>query len=133
MRKTINAQPEQSNPANFFEGVSIRPLDRLAHLIHEHGDTFSDKDLSGFNTALESDAHQVKELISALGDVYQNAPCLGSGQEIDPHDLCIAYQGLHSALGVAVDELSKLSDLALACSYAGSEIEMRLRELRGQA
>ncbi|ANI99082.1 hypothetical protein A8O14_02620 [Polynucleobacter wuianus] len=130
-RANSKASAEQSNPANFFEGVSIRPLDRLAHLIHEHGDTFSDKDLSGFNTILECEAHGTKELISMICGALEEVPNI-DGDKVSFSDLYLTVQRLVSALSVANNKLSELSDLALVCSYANSKIEMRLHTLKGE-
>lgn len=125
------AKEREREDVNQFEHVSIRPLDRLAHLVHKHGESFSDYDLGGFNTALECEAHQVRELVSMLGGVCEIAPCLDYGQEIDIHDLRQHYREIFEALAVAIDELSKFSDLGLACAYAGKKLASRLSTLKG--
>ena len=119
--------------SHFFEDVSIRPLDRLAHLIHEQSDSFSDHDLGGFITALESEVHQVRELVSALGGIIETSPCLDYGQEIDALDLRLNYQKVQEALNVAINALSNFSDSALVSAYASGAITSRLLMLKGGA
>lgn len=126
------AQELEQGETNQFEYVSIRPLDRLAHLVHKHGESFSDYDLGGFNAALECEVHQARELVSMLGGIYEIAPCLDYGQEIDIHDLRQHYREIFEALGIAINELSKFSDLGLACAYAGNQLASRLSKLRGE-
>jgi len=116
--------------ASYFDAVSIRPLARLAHLVQQHGSGFSNSDLIGFQDALESESHQVKDLISTLSDVYGDAPCLDNAQKIDAYELHYHYQSLHSALSTAMDALSKLSDLGLVSSYASTQLASRLRALK---
>ena len=123
---------KEKDQANFFEDVSIRPLDRLAHLIHEQSNGFSDHDLAGFNTTLECEVHQVRVLISTLCGTLEVAPCLDYGQEIDIQDLRQHYRDIFDALTIATNELSNFSDLGLVCAYAGNKIASRLSVLKGE-
>ncbi len=124
-----HGQKEQAR-ANYFGDVSTRPLERLGHLVQQHGCGFSDSDLMGFQDALQCEAYQVRELISTLSDVYGDAPCLDNAQKIDAYELHYHYQSLHSALSTAMDALSKLSDLGLVSSYASTQLASRLRALK---
>ena len=130
-RANSKASAEQKNP-DYFEDVSIRYLDRLAHLIHTKKEIFSDDDLDGFNTALECDAHKVKELVSALCGISETAPCLDYGNEVDALDLRHNYLRIHEALNIAIDALSKFSDSALVSVYASNAITSRLSILKGE-
>jgi hypothetical protein len=125
------AQGQEQTQSHYFENVSIRPLERLAHLIHEHGDNLSDNDLSGFITNLQCEVYQTRDVVSLLCDVYQDAPCLDYGKKIDEFELRSSYRELLNALNVAIDQLSKLSDLGLVCAYASDQIYHRLSALNG--